>query len=338
MAFRLGSIPVRVRITFIVLAVFLGSNERVPARVAAWIAIVFVSVLVHELGHALVGKAFGLAPHIELHGMGGTTSWLAGKNVSRAKNILISIAGPAAGFLFAGVLLLATHTSLRDVLEVLAGTRGPAPSLKRFAIDAALWVNVGWGIFNLVPILPLDGGNVLRNVLEVFAGEKGERAARFLSILIAGSIAAWAATRQNWWLLAIAGIFVMSNVQALQQKKQIAADTALANAIEQANLALADHDGQRAIALLGPAIVPEVSLELRQIAVRLLAYAMLLEGRWDDVLATLTREKGLIPREELERFARTARELKRPEDAAKIDALLPFAPTPPPPLTPQEKE
>jgi Zn-dependent protease len=338
MGFRLGSIPVRVRITFLILTVFLGSSERVPARVAAWVAIVFVSVLVHELGHALVGKAFGLAPQIELHGMGGTTSWIGGKNVGRGKSIAISLAGPMAGFAFATILVLATGTTFGHLLGVLGGGRPPAPDLRRFALDAALWVNVGWGIFNLVPVMPLDGGNVMRNVFEAIGGDKGERAARILSIAIAGTIAALAAMGANWWLLAIAAIFVMSNVQAIQQRKQIEADTKLATAIEQANLALAEHDGERAAALLAPQISPVVSIELRQVAVRLLAYAMLLEGKWPEVLAVLEREKALVPREELERFARTARELQRPDEAARIDELAAqAAPTPPNPLVLGEK-
>jgi Zn-dependent protease len=331
MGFRLGSIPVRVRITFLILAVFLGgSNEHAPARVAAWVAIVFASVLVHELGHALVGKAFGLVPHIELHGMGGTTSWTGGKNVGRAKSIAISIAGPLAGFLFAAAIVVATRTSMRELLAIVFESRPPAANLRRFAIEAALFVNAGWGIFNLFPVLPLDGGNVMKNVLESVLGAKGDRAARIVSIALATAFAAWAATQGNWWLLMLGALFVMTNAQAMQHRKQVEADSNLANAIEQANLALADHDGERAAALLGPAITPPVSLELRQVGVRLLAYAMLLEGKWDDVLSILTREKGLVAKEDLERFARTARELGRADEAATLDALVAQAPAPPP--------
>ena len=60
------------------MAVVLGARLQRPDLIAIWVAIVFISVLVHELGHALVGRMFGLDPQIELHGMGGTTSWVNG--------------------------------------------------------------------------------------------------------------------------------------------------------------------------------------------------------------------------------------------------------------------
>lgn len=325
MLFRLGSIPVRVRITFLILAVFLGSAERDPKRLAAWVAIVFGSVLAHELGHALVGRAFGLAPQIELHGMGGTTSWIGGKNVGRGRSIAISLAGPFAGFIVAAVVMLATRTSLADLGSILSGSRH-GTSFRAYAIASALWVNVGWGIFNLIPVMPLDGGNVMHNVLGSFLGDRGEKAARFVSIGIAGTIAALGALAGNMWLLVLAGIFVLSNVQALQQRKQIAADGKLATAIEQANLALAEHDGAKAIELLRPALGAPVSIELRQIGIRLLAYALLLEARWDEMMQILETERAHVPREELERFARTARELGREEEAARIERLAAEAP------------
>lgn len=316
MAFSLGGIPVRVRLTFLILALFLGSRESNPAKVAIWVGIVFVSVLVHELGHAVVSKAFGLAPQIELHGMGGTTSSHGAANVGRARSVAISLAGPFAGFFLAALVYGANRLGIV-----------PKHDFAAFALWSALWVNVGWGIFNLFPIMPLDGGNVMRHVLEWLTKGRGERPARVVSIVLAGAIAAFAATGKNWWLLALGVMFVISNVQALQRQKQVAADTRLATAIEQANLALADHDGERAIALLSPALTPEVSDELRGIGARLLAYGMLLEGRWDDVVRVLTEERGRVPGEEIERFARTARELGRAEDAARIEALL-VAPTP----------
>ena len=98
---RLGGIPVRIRGLFLVMAGVLGMSQGGPDVVAVWIAIVFVSVLVHELGHALVGRMFGLAPQIELHAMGGTTSWIEPREIGHARGIAISLAGPFAGFAIA---------------------------------------------------------------------------------------------------------------------------------------------------------------------------------------------------------------------------------------------
>src|SRR4051812_28679543 len=99
MDLKLGSIPLRVQGWFVMTAVMLGGmNERDPAKLALWVAIVFVSVVVHELGHAMMGKAFGLVPRIDLHGMGGTTSFQespegAAQALGTGRRVAISVAG-----------------------------------------------------------------------------------------------------------------------------------------------------------------------------------------------------------------------------------------------------
>jgi len=74
-SFALAGIPVRVRSTFFVTAALLAlmGGQESPARIAMWAAIVLLSVLWHELGHAIAAIAFGFKPDIELGGMGGLT-------------------------------------------------------------------------------------------------------------------------------------------------------------------------------------------------------------------------------------------------------------------------
>src|SRR5580692_1205891 len=97
--FRLGSIPVRIHGSFLLVVLVLSSNGGDPAGLALWAAVVFTGVLLHELGHALVGRAFGLTPQIDLIGFGGLTSWSAGKagELAPPKRIAISVAGPFTG-------------------------------------------------------------------------------------------------------------------------------------------------------------------------------------------------------------------------------------------------
>ena len=72
--FRIFGFPVRVRASFLILSLILGiGSGGKPIGLAIWMAVVFLSVLAHELGHALMGKAFGLSPAIELGGMGGAS-------------------------------------------------------------------------------------------------------------------------------------------------------------------------------------------------------------------------------------------------------------------------
>lgn len=314
MQFRLGPIPVRIRVPFLFMAAILGAGyfEKSPALMAVWIAIVFVSVLVHELGHALVGRLFGLTPQIELHGMGGTTSWVDGRDVGNARSMAISAAGPFAGFIIAGLLYAATRFGFE-----------PHNPLALMAVHIAIQVNFIWGIFNLAPMLPLDGGNVLRSFLHVVTRGHGEKPARIISIAMGVLLIAYAGSRRELWLGALGAFFTWANLQAYRQPDTRSADPPLAEAVEKAYLALERHDGARAIELLRPVIVPQASEELRAIALRVYSYALLLEGMWDELLPMLAKNAALIGAEELDRYAKTARELGRHAESDAIASLVP---------------
>lgn len=318
MQFRLGSIPVRVRFPFFLMVLLLGgamrdeTGRQDPRLLVLWAAIVFVSVLVHELGHAIVGRSFGLRPWIELHGMGGTTAWAQESELGHGRRIAVSLAGPFAGFLLGALVFAVSRYAVV-----------PSSPLGRFAVDRLLWVNVGWGILNLVPMLPLDGGNVMRGVLQILTRGRGEKAARVVSIAIAGSVLLYAFTTQQIWIGFLGGLFVFSNVQALRTNDVRVADAVMARAIQEAYGALEAQDGERAIALLRPALAAaDVSSELRAMGLRLFAYALMLEGNWSELLPMLEKERLLVGIEELERFAKTARELERTDEADRIDALV----------------
>lgn len=309
MSFRLGSIPIRIHGAFFFIALFLGMNQQDPRLIAIWVAVVFVSVLVHELGHALMGRAFGLAPRIDLHGMGGTTSWTSGPRIGNGKRVAISLAGPFAGFLLgAAVFLFATRLP-------------PLNPLAKDAIRQMLFVNIGWGIFNLLPLLPLDGGNVMRATIDAATNGRGEKPARIVSIVLCAALLGLAVLQRSWWIGALAVMFGMTNFRALKNARTIRADTALVHAIEKAHAALEKQNGAEAIALLVPALGADVSAEVRSMGVQLLAYAYLLESEWRELLALLERERALVPAEELSRFARTAREMGRGDEAERIEAL-----------------
>src|SRR5438552_41392 len=132
---KIFDIPIRVDPSFLLLGLILA-NSRLsePALLVEWLVVVFVSILVHEFGHALTGRTFGLTPQIQLYSMGGLTSWSDGRNVTPPQSIAISLAGPGAGFLFGGVVYL-----LVTLVPDLLGDR-----LWRVAYRDLLWVNLGW--------------------------------------------------------------------------------------------------------------------------------------------------------------------------------------------------
>lgn len=152
-SFTLFNFPVRVHISFFFIAILLGLNVGNIFLLLIWVAIVFVSILLHELGHAVVANYYGRAPHIELYSMGGLTVSSRYSMLSYPKEILISFAGSLAGFILGGILFA--------LLQVFGPIQNPYLS---FIIGQLLWVNIGWGIINLIPIIPLDGGSIMRNI------------------------------------------------------------------------------------------------------------------------------------------------------------------------------
>ena len=202
-SFALGNIPVRVHLQFLFLSAFIMMNAGEPRLILSGVAIIFVSVLVHELGHALMGKVFGLQPQIDLHGMGGTTSW-AHKNVSSGAKILISLAGPSTGIVIGSILKFGPFFAGHQTL------------LARGILAQIIFVNLGWGLLNLLPMLPLDGGNVMHQLIAMITGTDGERPARVISIVV-GVLAAIAGYMYLGLFTAIlVAMLVAQNVRALR--------------------------------------------------------------------------------------------------------------------------
>ncbi len=158
MSFRLFGFDVEVQGSFWLTGALFGffSFRENLALVVAWMVIVFVSVLVHELGHAFMIKRLGIEAAISLHGMGGTTSWQQTRSISRLQRIGISVAGPFAGFGFAAIIWVAR--------ELLPGSVVGQP-LVGVVLQLLFFVNLLWGAINLLPVLPFDGGHVLEHAL-----------------------------------------------------------------------------------------------------------------------------------------------------------------------------
>src|SRR5579859_6601187 len=96
--FSLFGIPVRVHPLFWVVMAVLGWSAREPKLIFLFVVCAFVSVLIHELGHALTAKFFGSQPHIVLYAFGGYAAHQPIWGKSTGRTILILIAGPGAGF------------------------------------------------------------------------------------------------------------------------------------------------------------------------------------------------------------------------------------------------
>jgi Zn-dependent protease len=316
MEFRLGKIPVKVHGAFLITAFLLSTgfgrsfDARAIAATVVIVAVMFVSILIHELGHALTGLAFGLTPRIDLHGMGGTTSWPDGRKVGWGKSMVISAAGPIAGII-AGVAALIAKGFLAP----------PEASLTETALNAFFFISAVWGVMNLAPMLPLDGGNIMLAFFQAMTKGRGEKPARYVSIVVCvGAIAASLRFGYTWGAV-LSGLFLFRNVQALKQGGRMRAELELYERLKEGFAALDRKDGPAAIQHAEIVLEHTGAAELRFEALRLLAYARILEGQWGALMALVERCRMELGPSELERLEKAAEELDRPDEARRIREL-----------------
>ena len=234
--FVLFGIPVRVHPFFWLVAVLLGpwrsgAGEHVVVLLLLWVVAVFISILVHEMGHAVTMRAYGFRPWVTLYGLGGLASYnhaqaYGSKGNRPLSQILISAAGPGAGFLFAalivGVLFL-TGFVTRIVFGGPIGidfdyARDRFGSLRAlFFVDQLLFINIAWGMINLLPVYPLDGGQISRELLTLKNPRQGIRWSLMLSIFFAAGFAVWAAVKwQSIFVAVLFGYLAFTSYMALQ--------------------------------------------------------------------------------------------------------------------------
>lgn len=166
--FRILGVPIRVEPFFLIVAVMLGFRLQPVWVVFAWVPIVFVSVIVHELGHAFMYRVAGQRSAIVLHGFGGFTVATGGgrRVLSKPMSIAVSVAGSAAQILLVGIPARLAFNSDWGQSQ-LASWDGFA----KWDVNVApvlywlAYASIAWGILNLLPIRPLDGGHVAETLL-----------------------------------------------------------------------------------------------------------------------------------------------------------------------------
>lgn len=166
---RIFGVEIRIHVSFLLLVFFAGLGQPGaigkidPARGMALAGIIFGSVILHELGHALIARQSGLpARAIVLLPIGGVTIFDESQPAlpqNWKRDTRIAIAGPLVNFIIGGIAAMCIGFAMPGVRM----WTNPYVSSQNL-LHSLVWANLWLGIFNLLPAYPMDGGRVLRAI------------------------------------------------------------------------------------------------------------------------------------------------------------------------------
>jgi Zn-dependent protease len=219
---RIRGLPVFIDASFIILiflwgqSYFIGGDTRRMSMGFLLIVGLSLSILIHELAHAIAGHNLGVAPsHIELNGLGGLCYWAQPMRPEAWRRIAISLVGPLSNLLLYGVF------------ELLTSMVDPRGQRAVYHVTSMLaWANWWMFVFNMLPAFPLDGGKALEALLgkgltftaaRLVVGVLGLCLAAFCAYLGLGGVPpAWLPISGGTWMLVMAFLLGLENYMAIQ--------------------------------------------------------------------------------------------------------------------------
>jgi len=203
--FSILGVPIHIRPSFWLVAAIifpfrltiLGRSESWPFLIA-WLLVVAVSVIAHEVGHALTARRFGARVDMTLYALGGFTRWATAQPISPWRRVLVAAAGSTVGFVLGGLVFLALRNDLVPTDDRVV----------EFALESFWQVNILWGVLNWLPVRPLDGGHIFLGTMQALFGRPGERVADlvFPVVTIAGG---WYAYTRGFVFAAFFAVFIL---------------------------------------------------------------------------------------------------------------------------------
>jgi Zn-dependent protease len=244
--FQILGFPVRISWTFWLGAIVIGfdlvqsfdqsfgpeSPGTLPLLLL-WVGAVFVSILIHELGHALAFRGLGIHSSIVLYHFGGLaipqSSYVPGRGFARMtpkEDLWVSAAGPVAQMASAAAMVLALKLMNYQIvafamlplgLDRIPGMLDGKPI--REAIPFAIVIfyllpSILWALLNLLPVWPLDGGHITRSVMQLGGGNVEQ--SLWVSLIAAGIVAAYGFTHHQPFLGIMFAAMALGNYQTLQ--------------------------------------------------------------------------------------------------------------------------
>ncbi|HUA63528.1 MAG TPA: site-2 protease family protein [Verrucomicrobiae bacterium] len=225
--FNLFDIPVAVKWWFWLACGLTATSQPTTEGIVIWVAACFISILVHEIGHVLELRAVGMESDVVLYGWGGLT--IPVRPIRGMWNrVLVALAGPAAGFCVATLLLVGTALAGAHIVfswrTLIPGVAILPPSgnlasggVGYLALNIFLFVNFYWSLANLLPVYPLDGGQVARALFEQADPYRGRRKSLILSASTSIAIALAGVLDRDAYLVVIFAVLAVASFQGLEQ-------------------------------------------------------------------------------------------------------------------------
>lgn len=206
--FSIFGIPVEIQPFFWLTLVIIGGASGADTadailQIGLFVLAGFVSILVHELGHALTARSYGAHSRITLQAFGGYAAY-SGTRLSRLQSFLVTAAGPGVQIALGLAVLL--------LLNLL-----PNLSLQgNYFLSTLMIISFFWAVLNLLPVLPLDGGQMLNAAL----GPARIKITLWVSIIVASVAALAVFTQTGSFIFPIfLGMFAWQAFQALKEQR-----------------------------------------------------------------------------------------------------------------------
>ena len=232
-SFRIFGVPVHVKFWFWAACLLTGANQQETSAILIWVAACFGSILLHEMGHVGAFRVFGAEAEVGLYGWGGLAIPRRGVRGTLAR-LTVSLAGPAAGFCaaggaaavagFAGARIhLGWYLFLPWLAAYPATAAGATPGTSSYLLyvllNDLLFVNLYWGLVNLLPVYPLDGGQASRALFEQSDPARGRRKSLILSVALAAAIAVAGVLQKSGYMVVMFAVLAVSSLQALEAER-----------------------------------------------------------------------------------------------------------------------
>ncbi len=236
LSFYLFGFNVRVHPGFFILPFVFGagfaSDFNPGVAILTFILVFFVSILVHELGHSIAFRYYGIPSRIVLYWFGGLaipeSTWGSRRGLSSNQQIIVSLAGPIAGFMLAALVAIVVVLLGGRLVPIMDGIfpmlLPDFSTTSIFENDAlvlffhiALFCNIFWNILNLAPVFPLDGGQVAREIFQQMDYQNGIRNSLILAVVASAVLAIMGFATDHRMMGILFAVLGFSNYMTLQQ-------------------------------------------------------------------------------------------------------------------------